>query len=139
MSRALRALLPVLLMILGAAVPAAGAAGPADLLLVLAADVSRSVDRAKFELQRQGYAAAISDPLVVDAIKSGQHRRIAVCFVEWSGFGAQKLVVGWTAISDFESAQQFSLRVLEAPRSFADRTSISGGLEFAAEQFTQAP
>src|SRR6202158_1633401 len=139
MSRTLRALLPLLLMIVSAAVPAAGAAGPADLLLVLAADVSRSVDRAKFELQRQGYAAAISDPLVLDAIKSGQHRRIAVCFVEWSGFGAQKLVVGWTAIADFESAQQFFLRVREAPPSFADRTSISGGLKFAAEQFAQAP
>jgi hypothetical protein len=139
MVQALRVLLPLFLSIVSAAMPCARAAEPADLLLVLAADVSRSVDRAKFELQRQGYAAAISDPLVLDAIKSGQHRRIAVCFVEWSGFGAQKLVVGWTAISDFESAQQFSLRVLEAPRSFADRTSISGGLEFAAEQFAQAP
>ena len=139
MARPFRLLLALLLSIVSAAVSSARAAEPADLLLVLAADVSRSVDRAKFELQRQGYASAISDPLVLEAIKSGQHRRIAVCFVEWSGFGAQKLVVGWTAIADAESAQQFSGHVLEAPRSFADRTSISGGLEFAAKQFAQAP
>ena len=55
-------------------------------------DVSRSVDHPKFLLQREGYAAAISDPMVMEAIKSGPHQRIAVCFVEWSGFGAQKLV-----------------------------------------------
>ena len=67
-----------------------------DLLLVLAADVSRSVDERKFRLQREGYAAAISDPHVIDAIRSGPHQRIAVCFVEWSGFGAQKLVIDWT-------------------------------------------
>jgi len=61
----------------------AGAAEQVDLLLVLASDVSRSVDHPKFLLQREGYAAAISDPLVMDAIKSGPHQRIALCFVEW--------------------------------------------------------
>ena len=74
------------------------AAEQVDLLLVLSSDVSRSVDHPKFLLQREGYAAAISDPQVMDAIKSGPHQRIAVCFVEWSGFGAQKLVIDWTRI-----------------------------------------
>jgi hypothetical protein len=134
---ALRALLPVLSMMLSAAAPAAWAAEPADLLLVLAADVSRSIDRAKFELQRQGYAAAIADPRVLDAIRSGRHRRIAICFVEWSG--AQKLVIDWTEIGDAESAHAFADRLLEAPRSFADRTSISGGIDFAMTQFERAP
>ncbi len=135
MVRVLRALLPVLLMILSAAVPAA--AEPTDLLLVLAADVSRSIDRAKFELQRQGYAAAIADPLVLDAIRSGRHRRIAICFMEWSG--AQKLVIDWTEIGDAESAHAFADRLIEAPRSFTDRTSISGGIDFAMMQFARAP
>lgn len=135
MLRALRALLPVLLVILSAAAPAA--AEPTDLLLVLAADVSRSIDRAKFELQRQGYAAAIADPLVLDAIRSGRHRRIAICFVEWSG--AQKLVIDWTEIGDAESAHAFADRLIEAPRSFNDRTSISGGIDFAMTQFARAP
>ena len=58
------------------------AAEQVDLLLVLSSDVSRSVDHPKFLLQREGYAAAISDPHVLDAIKSGPHQRIALCFVE---------------------------------------------------------
>src|SRR5215469_2465411 len=74
------------------------AAEQVDLLLVLSSDVSRSVDHPKFLLQREGYAAAISDPHVIDAIKSGPQQRIAVSFVEWSGFGAQKLVIDWSLI-----------------------------------------
>jgi hypothetical protein len=116
----------------------AAAAEPADLLLVLAADVSRSVDYQKFQLQREGYAAAMADPRVLDAIRSGPHGRIAVAFVEWSGFGAQKLVIDWTVIGDAMSAHAFGDRVREAPRSFADRTSISGGIDFAVEQFAHA-
>ncbi|MPZ57457.1 MAG: DUF1194 domain-containing protein [Rhizobiales bacterium] len=105
-----------------------------DLLLVLAADVSRSVDYQKFQLQREGYATAMSDPRVVEAIRSGPHGRIAVSFVEWSGFGAHKLVVDWTVIGDAASARAFGDRIQEAPRSFADRTSISGGIDFAVQQ-----
>ena len=56
-----------------------------DLLLALAADVSRSVDQQKFNLQRKGYAAAITNPRVIEAIRSGRHGRIAVCYIEWSG------------------------------------------------------
>src|SRR5262245_63433412 len=78
--------------------PSSQAAEQVDLLLVLSSDVSRSVDHPKFLLQREGYAAAISDPQVMDAIRSGPHQRIAICFVEWSGFGAQKLVIDWTLI-----------------------------------------
>ena len=96
--------------------------------------MSRSVDHPKFLLQREGYAAAISDPQVLDAIKSGPHRRIAICFVEWSGFGAQKLVIDWTMIDGAGAARKFGDQLLELPRSFADRTSISGGIEFAAAQ-----
>src|SRR5712692_2217077 len=85
----------------------ASAAEQVDLLLALASDVSRSVDHPKFLLQREGYAAAISDPQVMDAIKSGPHQRIALCFVEWSGFGAQKLVIDWSLIDGPASARQF--------------------------------
>ena len=56
-----------------------------DLLLVLAADVSRSIDEGEFDLQRKGYAAALSDPRVLAAIRGGATGTIAVCFVEWSG------------------------------------------------------
>lgn len=117
----------------------AAAAEEVDLLLVLAADVSRSVDQPKFQLQREGYAAALSNARVLEAIMSGPNRRIAVCFVEWSGQGNQKLVIDWTVISDEKSARAFGDQLAEAPRSFADRTSISGGLEFSMAQFARAP
>jgi len=110
-----------------------------DLLLVLAADVSRSVDGPKFQLQRDGYAAAISNPRVLDAIRSGRLGRIGVSFVEWSGVGAQRVVIDWTMVGSPETAKGFGDRVLEAPRSFADRTSISGGIDFAMAQFERAP
>jgi Protein of unknown function (DUF1194) len=117
----------------------ARAADKVDLLLVLAADVSRSVDAPKFQLQREGYAAAISDPRVVDAIRSGPHGKIAICFVEWSGIGAQKVVIDWTVVKDAVTARQFGDQMLEIPRSFADRTSISGGIEFSVTQLERAP
>jgi hypothetical protein len=117
----------------------ARAAEPVDLLLVLAADVSRSVDATKFQLQRDGYAAAIANPRVLDAIRSGRNRKIAVAFVEWSGFGNQKVVIDWMAIDGPRAAQDFGTRLLESPRSFADRTSISGGIDFSVTQFARAP
>jgi hypothetical protein len=116
-----------------------GAAEPVDLLLALAVDVSRSIDQPKFLLQRDGYAAAFSDPGVLDAIRSGPHQKIAICFIEWSGFGAQRLVIDWAAIDGADAARRFGDQVIEAPRSFADRTAIGGGIEFAAAQIARAP
>src|SRR5947199_9632514 len=75
-----------------------------DLLLVLAADVSRSIDDREFELQRKGYAAALTDPRVVAAIVGGHHHAIAATFVEWSGAGDQNIVVDWTVTRDDEAA-----------------------------------
>jgi hypothetical protein len=118
---------------------AALAADNVDLLLVLAADVSRSIDAAKFQLQREGYAAAISDPRVLDAIRSGRNGRIGLSFVEWSGVGAQHVVIDWSAVGDTASAKDFGDRLSEAPRSFADRTSISGAIEFAMDHLSHAP
>jgi hypothetical protein len=74
-------------------IPLARAAEQVDLLLVLASDVSRSIVHPKFLLQREGYAAAMSNSQVLDAIQSGPHGKIAICFVEWSGFAAQKVVI----------------------------------------------
>src|SRR5689334_1317568 len=115
------------------------AAEPVDLLLVLLADVSRSVDSQKFQLQREGYAAALANPRVLDAIQSGRRGRIGVLFLEWSGFGNQKVVIDWMVIDGPKSGQAFGDRLLESPRSFADRTSISGGIDAAVAQFSRAP
>src|SRR5690349_25138166 len=115
------------------------AAEPVDLLLVLAADVSRSVDSQKFQLQREGYAAAMANPRVVDVIRSGRHGRIGVLFLEWSGFGSQKVVIDWMIIDGPKAAQAFGDRLLESPRSFAGRTSISGGIDAAVAELGRAP
>jgi hypothetical protein len=133
----LRILLTVLALV--SAPPLGRAAEPVDLLLVLAADVSRSVDQPKFQLQRDGYAAAINDPRVINAIMSGARRRIAICFVEWSGAGAQKVVIDWMIVDGPDAARKFSDALVEAPRSFADRTSISGAIDFAMEMLSRAP
>src|SRR5450631_4123040 len=81
----MRRLLWCVVLLVSAIAPLARAAEPVDLLLVLAADVSRSVDAEKFQLQREGYAAAVANPRVLDAIRSGRNGRIAVLFVESTG------------------------------------------------------
>jgi hypothetical protein len=109
-----------------------------DLLLILAADVSRSIDDVEFNLQRKGYATALSDPKVLAAIASGPNRSIAVCFVEWSDTLDQKVVVDWTTIRDGEDAAAVGATMLAAPRSFASRTSISGAIYFSLGQFSSS-
>ena len=138
MTRLIRTVLTLLACLLALSAPVR-AAEQVDLLLVLASDVSRSVDTRKFQLQREGYAAALSNPRVIEAIKSGPHGRIAICFIEWSGATSQKLVIEWTVVSDAASARKIGDQMLELPRSFADRTSISAGLDYAMTQLEQAP
>src|SRR6476661_10869219 len=139
MSQWFRCAIVVLAFSFGAPALRASAAEPVDLLLVLAADVSRSVDSQKFQLQREGYAAALANPRVLDAVQSGRRGRIAVLFLEWSGFGNQKVVIDWTLIDGPKTAQAFGDRLLESPRSYADRTSISGGIDAAVAQLARAP
>ena len=138
MTRVVRTALALVacLLVLGGATRAAE---QVDLLLVLASDVSRSVDTRKFQLQREGYAAALSNPRVIDAIRSGPHGKIAICFVEWSGATSLKLVIDWTVVGDAASARKIGDQMLELPRSFADRTSISAGLEFSMTQLERSP
>jgi hypothetical protein len=137
MIRALRISLAVVALM--AAATAARPAERVDLLLVLAADVSRSVDQPKFKLQRDGYAAALSDKRVLNAIQSGRNQRIAVSYVEWSGAGAQKLLIDWMIVNGPDAARRFGDSLLELPRSFNDRTSISGAIDFSVNLMEQAP
>jgi hypothetical protein len=124
---------------LGATSPARADEGEVDLLLVLAADVSRSVDDAKFKLQREGYAAAIVDPRVVRAMTGGVNRRIALVFVEWASEWEQKVVIDWTVIAGESDAQVVSARVLAAERSFRGRTSISAAIDFSMLALARSP
>jgi len=112
MMRAVGALLFLIFAAAAALPEATTATERVDLLLVLAADVSRSVDNDKFQLQREGYAAAVTDPQVLDAIRSGRAGRIGLTFVEWSGIGSQRVVIDWTTVGDAESAKGFGDRLL---------------------------
>jgi hypothetical protein len=106
-----------------------------DLLLVLTSDVSRSIDNEEFKLEREGYAAALENPQVLSAIRSGPIGAIAVSFVEWSSVNEQKVVVDWSVIRDGEGAAVVAAQIRAAPRSFVGHTSISDGLDFAVKRF----
>ncbi len=119
--------------------PALAEEGTVDLLLVLAADVSRSVDEKKFKLQRDGYAAAIADPRVVRAMTAGPAGRIALCFIEWASNGEQTVVIDWTAVAGDGDAKGISARGREAPRSFMGRTSISAAIDYSMAHLARSP
>lgn len=106
-----------------------------DLELVLAVDVSWSMDIDEQELQRAGYVAAFRDRQVIEAIRGGGWGRIAVTYVEWAGAPSQSVVVPWTLVDGPETAEAFA-RALEAtPIGRLRRTSISGALGFSRPLF----
>lgn len=132
------ALLALLVLTVGAP-SKARAETDVDLLLVLAADISRSVDAAKFKLQREGYAAALTHQRVLSAIQSMPSGRIAVSYVEWSGAGAQAVVVDWTSIGTEAEARAFAEQVLKAPRLYMERTAIGAAIDFSMLQLERSP
>lgn len=107
-----------------------------DLELVLAVDISRSMDYDEQQLQRDGYVEALRHPEVIQAIESGPIGRIAIIYVEWAGPFHQAVVVPWTIVSGGDDADSFAARVAEAPLVRERGTSISQGLEFSASLFT---
>jgi hypothetical protein len=116
----------------------AAAAEAVDLEIVLAADVSHSVTAEEFRLQRQGYAAALRHPAVLQAIAAEPHHAVAVSFVEWSGPDEQKVVLDWTVIRDAESAAAAGAAILAAPRSFDATTAIGAALGFAKHRLDES-
>ena len=106
-----------------------------DLELVLAVDVSGSVDEEEGKLQRMGYVNAFRSPSVLRAIQSGRYKRIAVTYMEWAGYDFQQSVVGWKQIHDKASAEQFASLLSEKPVGVGPYTSISGAIEFALPMF----
>lgn len=109
-----------------------------DLALILAIDVSGSVNAERWELQRRGYEAAFKSPEVLQSITSGPHKAIAVTMVEWSGASHQRQVVEWTVIDDELSAATFASLMAEAPRVYSDWTSISAALDFVTPLFKRS-
>jgi hypothetical protein len=105
-----------------------------DVAIALAADVSLSIDAEEFDLQRRGYAAAVTDRRFLDAIQAGQNGAVALCFVEWAGDAQQARVAKWAVIRDGESASAFAKTLRDAPRFFAGRTAIGAGIDFGVAQ-----
>jgi hypothetical protein len=108
---------------------------PVDLELILAVDVSGSVDEEEAQLQRQGYVSAIADPEVVRAITSGMLGRIAVTYVEWAGDGWQVPVLPWTMIDSPQTAQALAAKLAALPLGSGPWTSISDAIRNAAPMF----
>lgn len=108
---------------------------PVDVELVIAVDISMSMDGDEQRLQREGYVTAFRDPRVLNAIGSGLHGAIAVAFVEWAGMGSQSVLVEWMLVNGPESAAALSDQLAELPLNRARRTSISGAINFSADYF----
>ncbi|HZH29083.1 MAG TPA: DUF1194 domain-containing protein [Azospirillaceae bacterium] len=106
-----------------------------DVALVLAVDISASIDEDEARLQRQGYADALSDPAVLKAIATGPLGRIAVVYFEWSSDSDQQVVAPWTVIGDSGSAAVFSAALAEAPLRIGQFTSISSAIDFSLTLF----
>ena len=119
--------------------PVPGGPLPVDLALVLAVDVSGSVDEEEALLQRRGYVDALADPRIGKAIASGILGRIAVTYFEWAGDGWQMPVIGWTVIDGAASAGAFAARLADAPIGRGPWTSIADAIDFAAALHEQNP
>jgi hypothetical protein len=106
-----------------------------DLELVLAVDVSLSMDIDEQRLQRDGYVEAFRDPEIHKAIASGAHGRIAVTYMEWAGPPSQQVVIPWTLINGADAALAFAARLDNLPITRARMTSITAALGFASALF----
>ncbi len=131
------ALAALIIIGLGAAAAPARGDEAVDAAIVLAADVSRSIDDDEFTLQRRGYAAAIVSDKLMEAIRSGPHGAIALAYVEWAGEGEQAIVVDWTVLRNATDAAKFAAAVTAPPRSFLGRTAIGSALDFAMGLFAE--
>jgi hypothetical protein len=115
--------------VLSYAVPAPAQVTAVDVELVLAVDVSASIDRTEIDLQRAGYINALTQPAVIDAMLSGPLGRVALTFVEWSK--SQRSTVGWTIIDSPAAAQAFAAALSAQPLPPGGLTSIRGAIDFS--------
>jgi hypothetical protein len=116
-----------------------GRAADVDVELVLAVDVSYSMDPEEQALQREGYIKALSSTEFLRALRQGIHGKIAITYFEWAGVNIQKVIVPWRVIEGPESADAFGAEIAHAPYTRAMRTSISGALTFALPLFESNP
>lgn len=133
-SRPIRILCRALAVLLLTVMPAR-AVTYVDLELVLAVDISLSMDFEEQRLQREGYVAALRDLQVIKAIGAGPQGRVALTYVEWAGANIQRIVVPWQIVGTAQEANRFADTLAQQPISRARRTSISSAITFAAALF----
>jgi hypothetical protein len=139
-------LVVVLLFAIGLAGPgnaqnrAPAKATPVDLNLVLAVDASGSVDNSRFQLQKEGYAAALRNPKVLAAIRAGALQTVAISMVQWTGPTQHVVTLPWTLVSDQRSASAAATAIEVAPRQlFGGGTSLSGAIDYGVIMLTASP
>jgi hypothetical protein len=110
-----------------------------DVELVLAVDVSYSMDMDELAIQREGYAQAIVSKEFLQALKSGPNGKIAVTYFEWAASSDQKIIIPWRLIDGPETADAVANEIMKTPIRRASRTSISGAINFAMPLFDENP
>jgi hypothetical protein len=108
---------------------------PVDVELVIAVDISYSMDPDEQALQRDGYVAGFTSREFMQAVRGGMHGKVAVTYFEWAGPYDQRIVVPWRMIDGPEAADAFVNEIARAPYRRASRTSISGALTFGKPLF----
>ncbi len=110
-----------------------------DIELILAVDVSYSMDMDELAIQREGYAQAIVSKEFLQALKSGPNGKIAVTYFEWAASSDQKIIIPWRVIDGPETADAVANEIMKTPIRRASRTSISGAINFAMPLFDENP
>ncbi len=116
-----------------------GDAQSVDVELILAVDVSYSMDLDELAIQREGYAQAIQSKDFLQALKAGPNGRIAVTYFEWAASGDQKIIIPWRLVDGPETADAVAGEIMKTPIRRASRTSISGAIGFAMPLFDENP
>ena len=115
------------------------AAPSVDVELILAVDVSYSMDMDELAIQREGYAQAIISKEFLQALKTGPNGKIAVTYFEWAASNDQKIIIPWRVIDGPETADAVANEIMKTPIRRASRTSISGAINFAMPLFDESP
>jgi hypothetical protein len=110
-----------------------------DVELVLAVDVSYSMDMDELAIQREGYAQAIVSKEFLQALKTGPNGKISVTYFEWAASSDQKIIIPWRVIDGPETADAVANEIMKTPIRRASRTSISGAINFAMPLFDENP
>jgi hypothetical protein len=115
------------------------AAASVDVELVIAVDVSYSMDVDELAIQREGYAQAIVSKEFLQALKTGPNGKVAVTYFEWSSSRDQKIIIPWRVIDGPDSADAVAAEIMKTPVRRGARTSISSAINFATPLFEQSP